>query len=140
VTQTVTNIRLPGVYFLPPPRSGQPPLPPLDVTGFVGFAQRGPVDTPVRIDDLQTYTAIFGGDLAVAREAGGRTVVGKFATSGFGVFRQRRAALLRRTGGRPESRGRPAAIGGACGHRTRRNGLAGVARLSNSLVAGTMAW
>lgn len=67
----VPNIRLPGVYFLPPPPVGGVGLPPLDVAAFVGFAERGPLDTPVAITDLNTYRAVFGGDLAVAREPGG---------------------------------------------------------------------
>jgi Phage tail sheath C-terminal domain len=68
------NIRLPGVYFYPPPRARARGLPPLDVAAFVGFAERGPLDTPVAIDDLNTYRAIFGGDLPLAREQGQRTI------------------------------------------------------------------
>jgi len=68
------NIRLPGVYFLPPPRVGGVGLPPLDVAAFVGFAERGPLDTPVAITDLEAYRSVFGGDLAVAREARGQTI------------------------------------------------------------------
>jgi hypothetical protein len=49
-------------------------LPPLDVAAFVGFAERGPLDTPVAITDLNTYRAVFGGEMAVAREPGGNSV------------------------------------------------------------------
>jgi hypothetical protein len=68
-----SNIRLPGVYFLPPPHVAGAGLPPLDVAAFVGFAERGPLDTPVPIRDLETYRAVFGGEFVVAREAGGTT-------------------------------------------------------------------
>lgn len=61
---------LPGIYFLPPPESPAPDLPPLDVAAFVGYAARGPVDLPVAVDDAATYAAIFGGDLALARADG----------------------------------------------------------------------
>jgi uncharacterized protein len=63
------NGRLPGVDC-------QPALPPaaaairLDVTGFVGFAERGPLDTPVAVEDVNQYTAVFGGDLVVASDGG----------------------------------------------------------------------
>jgi hypothetical protein len=71
-----SNIRLPGVYFLPPPHVAGAGLPPLDVAAFVGFAERGPLDTPVPIRDLETYRAVFGGEFVVAREAGGTTING----------------------------------------------------------------
>jgi hypothetical protein len=76
-----TNIRLPGVYFLPPPSTGGGGLPPLDVAAFVGFAERGPLDTPVAITDVNTYRAIFGGETALAREPGGQTVYGALPIS-----------------------------------------------------------
>lgn len=61
--------RLPGVDV-------NPALPPveepvrLDVAAFVGFAERGPVDTPVAIEDPTQYGAVFGGDLALAQDGG----------------------------------------------------------------------
>jgi hypothetical protein len=64
--------RLPGVYFAPAPRPAGLALPPLDVAAFVGFAERGPLDLPVAVDDPDMYRAIFGGDLALARGQGGR--------------------------------------------------------------------
>lgn len=42
----------------------------LDVAGFVGFAERGPLDTPVAIEDPAQYAAVFGGDVALAQDAG----------------------------------------------------------------------
>ena len=59
--------RLPGLRC-------EPALPPavddtirLDVAAFVGFAERGPVDTPVAVEDPEQYRAIFGEDLPLAR-------------------------------------------------------------------------
>jgi hypothetical protein len=69
-----SNIRLPGVYFISPPREAPPTLPPLDGAGFVGFAERGPINVPIKIEDLSVYTAVFGGDLVLAREEDGRAV------------------------------------------------------------------
>ena len=60
--------RLPGVYFLPPAQPATLALPRLDVAAFVGFAQRGPLHTPVAVEDVDTYRALFGGDLALARD------------------------------------------------------------------------
>jgi hypothetical protein len=68
----LTGTRLPGITFLPAPTTVGDELPPLDVAAFVGFAERGPLHLPVAVEDLATYRAIFGGDLALAREAGGR--------------------------------------------------------------------
>jgi hypothetical protein len=70
----LTERRVPGVYFLPPPVRRGLGLPPLDVAAFVGFAEKGPVDLPVPVGDINAYRAIFGGDLALAYEGGERTV------------------------------------------------------------------
>ena len=64
----------PGVYFAPPEPRVESGLPPLDVAAFVGFAERGPLHWPVALEDLATYREIFGGDLAVARDARGRAL------------------------------------------------------------------
>jgi hypothetical protein len=61
--------RLPGVYFLPPAQQATLALPRLDVAAFVGFAQRGPLHTPVAVEDVDTYRAVFGADVALARDA-----------------------------------------------------------------------
>lgn len=61
--------RLPGVYFLPPAQPAALALPRLDVAAFVGFAQRGPLHTPVAVEDVDTYRAVFGGDVTLARDA-----------------------------------------------------------------------
>jgi hypothetical protein len=80
---------LPGVYFLPKPRAAPLDLPALDTAGLVGLATRGPRDLPVPIEDLSRFDAIFGGSLAVARNADGtpvyaylRGAVARFFSSG----------------------------------------------------------
>ncbi|GHO87629.1 phage tail sheath C-terminal domain-containing protein [Dictyobacter formicarum] len=40
----------------------------LDVAAFVGFAERGPLDQPVAVEDMSQYHAVFGGDLLLARQ------------------------------------------------------------------------
>src|SRR5437588_1980377 len=69
------NGRLPGVVCeaaLPP--SGEIPLR-LDVAAFVGFAERGPLDLPVAVEDISQYHEVFGGDLLLARtRLGGQPV------------------------------------------------------------------
>ncbi|MEZ4768519.1 MAG: hypothetical protein R2844_08845 [Caldilineales bacterium] len=74
------NGRLPGVVCqtsLPPQRDD--PLR-LDVAAFVGFAQRGPLDTPVAVEDISQYRLLYGGDLLVARD-GGRPVYANLPTA-----------------------------------------------------------
>lgn len=97
-----SNIRLPGVYFLPPPRVGGVDLPPLDVAAFVGFAERGPLDMPVAITDLDTYRAVFGGEMVVAREPKGGTVYAALpmAVANFFVNGGRRCYVVRVAGKR----------------------------------------
>jgi hypothetical protein len=65
---------LPGIYFAAPvgPR---PMFPRLDIAGFVGYAERGPTDLPVAIEDPRQYERVFGGDLALARTDRGEPVV-----------------------------------------------------------------
>ena len=69
------NGRLPGVVCeaaLPP--QDESPLR-LDVTGFVGFAERGPLNIPVALHDIGQYRAVFGGDLPLARMPQGNQIV-----------------------------------------------------------------
>src|SRR5712692_8315993 len=69
------NGRLPGVVCeaaLPP--SPEDPLR-IDVAAFVGFAERGPLDLPVALEDISQYREVFGGDLPLARtRVGGQLV------------------------------------------------------------------
>lgn len=95
-----SNIRLPGVYFLPSRRPPGTGLPRLDVAGFVGYAERGPLDWPVAVEDLDTYRAVFGGDLGVARERDGRTVYANLPAAVASFFAQggRRCHVVRVAG------------------------------------------
>ena len=61
--------RLPGVDC-------QPALPPeeerlrMDVAAFVGFAERGPCDLPVVVEDINQFRAVFGADVLLATDQG----------------------------------------------------------------------
>jgi hypothetical protein len=63
--------RLPGVYVRSTARPAPVGLPPLDVAGFVGFAERGELDKPVVVEDPAQFRETFGGDLALARYSDG---------------------------------------------------------------------
>jgi hypothetical protein len=58
--------RLPGVYFetVVPPVVDQ--LPRMDIAAFVGFAESGPLNVPVAVEDPLRFTEIFGQDQALA--------------------------------------------------------------------------
>ena len=64
--------RLPGVYFQTTKPSPGEILPRMDIAAFVGFAAAGPQQTPVPVEDLETFHQIFGDtlDLAWDRETG----------------------------------------------------------------------
>jgi hypothetical protein len=69
-TPLTWNGRLPGVAVRAAAASvAENPLR-MDVAGFVGFAERGPLDTPVMVEDIGQYRAIFGGDVFLARSKG----------------------------------------------------------------------
>ena len=84
---------------------------PTAVTGFVGAAQQGPVDTPVPVESAAAFAATFGSSLtplslAVSQffENGGeRTLI-----VGVGELAQRRRQRLR-----AETRGRGSRVVGA---------------------------
>lgn len=61
--------RLPGVDCQPALPPG-PALVSLDVAAFVGFAERGPLNVPVAVEDPNQYTAVFGGDVILAMDGG----------------------------------------------------------------------
>lgn len=94
------RVRVPGVYFLPPRRAAGTGLPRLDVAAFIGFAERGPVDLPVPVEDPATYRAIFGGDLALAQDADGNLVYANLPRAVEGFFDQggRRCHVVRVAG------------------------------------------
>ena len=81
-----TSFRLPGVYFLSAPPPAPPALPPLDVAAFVGFATRGPLDQPVPVADLAQFDAVFGGPLALARDADGTLIYANLRDAVAGFF------------------------------------------------------
>jgi len=61
--------RLPGIRFEPEPPPPTPLLPRMDIAVFVGFAERGPLDTPVAVEDMARFTEVFGVDLPLAWDA-----------------------------------------------------------------------
>lgn len=63
--------RLPGVYCHPALPGVVDARIRLDVAGFVGFAERGPVDEPQVVESIADFEAIFGGDLALALDEHG---------------------------------------------------------------------
>ncbi|GAB4525745.1 MAG: hypothetical protein OHK0046_41880 [Anaerolineae bacterium] len=62
--------RLPGVVVEPAQSKSDEDSLRMDVPGLVGFAERGPLDTPVRVADIQQYRAVFGEDVFLARDGG----------------------------------------------------------------------
>lgn len=63
---TVVTRHLPGITFqaeVPPPPEI---LPRMDITGFVGMAATGPLNTPVMIEDVKRFRDVFGPDLSLA--------------------------------------------------------------------------
>jgi len=53
----------PGISIVDVPPPVGDGLPVMDVAVFVGFAERGPLDRPVAIEDPAQYAAVFGGTL-----------------------------------------------------------------------------
>ena len=66
--------RLPGVSVVDVPAARADALPAMDVPVFVGFAERGPVDRPVRLDDATQFEAVFGRRFELLRGDDGRVV------------------------------------------------------------------
>ncbi|MEI2692779.1 MAG: hypothetical protein V9H69_24865 [Anaerolineae bacterium] len=141
---TTTLPRLPGVYFLPPAQPALLTLPRLDVAAFVGFAQRGPLHTPVALEDVDTYRALFGGDVALARDAeppveAASTVRAHLPEAVAAFFRNggRRCYAVRVAGNTAASaRAARARSGGAGQRRQRPAGLA-ARRVAGRLVEGS---
>lgn len=72
--------RLPGITFVGGSLPPDDVLPRMDVAGFVGFAETGPVDQPVPIADPAGFAEVFGGPVALLRDADtGEPVVGQLA-------------------------------------------------------------
>jgi len=63
------NGRLPGVACTPVlPPSVQPIR--LDIPAFVGLCERGPVNLPTPLEDINAFQLLFGADLVVAQDGG----------------------------------------------------------------------
>ncbi len=116
-TNRAATPRLPGVFF---PAHSAPPsadLPPLDVAAFVGFAERGPLDLPVALEDADAFAAIFGGDLPLARGAGEEAVLAQLpgAVADFFANGGRRCYVVRVACRPDDSEATVASPGGAAG-------------------------
>jgi len=61
--------QLPGIVFetVPPPPADS--LPRMDIAAFVGFAQSGPLDVPVAVEDPARFRDLFGADVALGWDA-----------------------------------------------------------------------
>lgn len=93
--------RLPGIRFEPEPPPPTPLLPRMDIAVFVGFAARGPLDTPVPVEDLARFTEVFGEDLPLAWDAErGETVTAQLRPAVHAFFRNggRRCWIVRVAG------------------------------------------
>lgn len=66
--------RLPGVDVVDVPGARGDGLPPMDVPLFVGFAERGPLHRPVRLEDAGQFEAVFGRRFELLTAADGRAV------------------------------------------------------------------
>jgi hypothetical protein len=83
---TQTSRRLPGIRFevQVPPLTDV--LPRMDVAVFVGFAMSGPLHTPVAVEDVAHFTAIFGDDLPIAWNAQQGEIVYAYLASSVRAF------------------------------------------------------
>jgi hypothetical protein len=59
-------VRRSGIAFetVPPPAADT--LPRMDIAAFAGFAEAGPIDVPVAVEDVARFRDLFGGDPAAA--------------------------------------------------------------------------
>jgi len=63
--------RLPGIFVEPVAPAGRSVLPPMDIAGFAGFAERGPCNRAIAIDSVAAFEACFGGEALLARRGEG---------------------------------------------------------------------
>src|SRR6185436_12528488 len=54
------SFRLPGVFFESPTPAPDEGLPRMDIAAFVGFAESGPLHTPVVVDSPRRFRDLFG--------------------------------------------------------------------------------
>ncbi len=57
-----------GIRFVDQPPKLPEKLPRMDIAVFAGFASAGPVNLPVVVEDAAQFAAVFGGDVALARD------------------------------------------------------------------------
>lgn len=57
---------IPGIYFQREPLRPTSELPRMDVAAFVGFAEKGPLHTPVTVETLAQFRDVFGDDVPLA--------------------------------------------------------------------------
>jgi hypothetical protein len=67
--------RLPGIRFEQVTVPTGDALPRMDVPVFVGFASKGPIGTPVAVEDADGFTTAFGPDAVLAWDSGRGTEV-----------------------------------------------------------------
>jgi hypothetical protein len=92
---------LPGFRFEAQPPPLAEALPRMDVALFVGFAESGPLDRPVALEDAAQFASIFGGDVPLAWDAQrGETVHAYLAPAVRAFFRNggRRCWVVRVAG------------------------------------------
>ncbi|MEV5409802.1 hypothetical protein AB0K60_13305 [Thermopolyspora sp. NPDC052614] len=93
--------RLPGIVFEPWSPPPDDVLPRMDIAGFVGFAETGPIGTPVAVPDPARFTEVFGGPVTLFRDvASGERVTGYLAAAVETFFRNggRRCWVVRVAG------------------------------------------
>ena len=96
-----TPRRLPGLRFETQSLPSIDVLPRMDVAVFVGFAASGPLHTPVVVEDIAQFTAIFGADLSLAwDQQRGETIYAYLAPAVRAFFRNggRRCWVIRVAG------------------------------------------
>lgn len=81
------RLRLPGITVEPLVQAAAPGLPPMDVAGFAGFAERGPCHRAIAIDSVASFTALFGNEVPLATgHGGGVPAVSRLAGAVRGFF------------------------------------------------------
>lgn len=72
---TTTAASLPGIVFETDAPNPSHVLPRMDIAGFVGYAARGPLHTPVAIESVGRLRDVFGPDLELAWDDAQRTML-----------------------------------------------------------------
>lgn len=96
------TLETPGVYWETEARINAGAAVRMDVTGFVGIAEKGPLDRPVRVRNIREFAAHFGGPIAGGFLA--YSVRGYFENGGKAAWVVRVASQDAATGAQPASR------------------------------------